>query len=43
MVPAAPCFFTKRNDTFKNACQAYLDRAEKLNFYQIRAVVGGLE
>jgi hypothetical protein len=40
---AAPCFFTKRSDTFKSACQAYLDKAEKLNGYQVWAVVGGLE
>jgi len=40
---AAPCFFTKRSDIFKAACQAYLDKAVKLNGYQIWAVVGGLE
>jgi len=40
---AAPCFFARRSDVFKSACQAYLDRAEKLNVYQIWAVVGGLK
>jgi hypothetical protein len=40
---AAPCFFAKRGEPFKSACQAYLDKAEKLNGYQIWAVLGGLE
>jgi hypothetical protein len=40
---AAPCFLARRSDAFKSACQAYLDKAEKLNGYQLWAVVGGLE
>jgi hypothetical protein len=40
---AAPCFFTTRGAPFKAACQAYLDKATKLNGYQIWAVVGGVE
>jgi hypothetical protein len=40
---AAPCFFARRGEPFKSACQAYLDKAEKLNGYQIWAVVGGVE
>jgi hypothetical protein len=39
---AAPCFFANRDPDFKNACRAYLDRADRLGSYQLWALLHGL-